>query len=173
MKSKIAFKIGFLSIIIFILIAAYFWFLYFHNGLGKEIKENKGIELINSGNINYVNAGINDPKSIIPVYYFRVKNNLENEFNYAIYLNEVRPSSVNDGCTKETIFSKKELDYELTLDSKIIKKGTLSDLSGNYLNITKVPGKSIHDYSLRIWLNNKATDIDSKHYHFIVELEEK
>ena len=171
MKNKNVFKIGFFSILVFIVIAAYFWYLYFHDGMGKILENQKGIELINNGNINYVNAQIGDSRLIIPVYYFRVKNNLNTPFKYILKLKEVSPSEVNDGCSSATIFLKNELRYELTLDNKVIKSGILSDL-GKELNSTSINGNSIQDYALRIWLNDNATNIDSKHYHYVVELEE-
>ena len=62
MKNKSVFVFGMISLVIFIGIAAYLWYLYFHNYEGRLIAENesfafmRGVEFVNSGPIDYVNA---------------------------------------------------------------------------------------------------------------------
>ena len=172
MKNKTVFKIAFISLIIFVIIATYFWFLYFNDLEGSTTKEKIRLELINNGGINYINAVVNDLEENIPNYYFRVKNNTDDNINYEIILQTVSPREVNDGCSDGTLFNSNELNYELKLDNKIIKTGVLSSLSNSILDGNNVKGNSINDYSLRIWLNEKATDTLSKHYHYIVSIRE-
>ena len=62
--------------------------MYFHEYEGKIIAENEGLEFMrsvefdNSGPIYYINATIGDDDSIIPKYYFRVKNNSKKDYEY-------------------------------------------------------------------------------------------
>ena len=172
MKNKTVFKLAFISLIIFIVVATYFWFLYFRDYDGSIVKEKIRLELINNGGIDYINAIPNDLDENIPTYYFRIKNNSEEDIKYDVFLQNVSPNAVKDGCTDSTIFSSNELNYELKLDNKVIKSGVLSMISNGILDNNKVSGNAINDYSLRIWLNDKAEDSLLKHYHYTVSVRE-
>ena len=111
MKSKNIIVLGIFSLVIFICIASYLWYIYFHEYEGKLLAQNEdlqfatGVELINSGSTTYLNATNTDDDSIIPTYYFRVKNNMDKDYNYVIYFENAR---ANDGCTDATTFIKEQ-----------------------------------------------------------------
>ncbi len=176
MKSKIVCTIGMICLIIFIGIASYLWYIYFGEYENKLIAENKGlefirgVEFINSGPIDYVNASILDTDEIIPTYHFRVKNNANKDFDYVLSFMETQGT---DGCTNDERFSADELEYELKLDNKVIKSGLVSSLENNLLDTNVIKGQSVNDYSLRIWLNKEIVDYENKHFHYIVTMKEK
>ena len=173
LKNKIVFKIGFISIIIFILLATYLWYLYFREYEGEVLAQNVRLELINKGRINYINAIPNDDEENIPTYYFRVKNSVDVPIEYEILIKDVSASEVGDGCSDATLFKREELKYELKRDNKVIASGKLSDLNNDVLDRTKMDGKMINDYSLRVWLNEEVlTTSLSKHYHYVINLKE-
>lgn len=172
-KNKTVFKIAFISICLFIVIAAYFWYLYFDNYEGKVLSKSIRLELVNSGNIEYVNASPDDPSNIIPTYYFRVKNNLDSSINYEITLDDISPSEVKDGCSEGTLFARDELRYILKRENMVIKTGHLSDLKNNVLDSATLSGHGIYDYSIKVSLDDKAGDNLARHYHFQVNLKEK
>ena len=172
MKNKTVFKLAFISLVIFVIVATYFWFLYFKDYEGTVTKEKIRLELINNGGINYINAVPNDIEENIPIYYFRIKNSANEAVNYDIFLQNVSPSEANDGCSSDMIFTSKELNYELKLDNKVIKTGVLSSLNNNVLDNNKVSGNSVNDYSLRIWLNDDAEGNLLKHYHYTISIRE-
>ena len=146
MKNKRVLNIAFFSLIIFIAIASYLWYLYFHDYENRIIAENpktefvRGVELVNTGGINYI-----------------------------ITINE---ENVKDGCSKSTRFSRDELEYELKLDNKVIKKEGLDKISNNILDTNTIKGNSINDYSLKIRLKSGITDYEEKHFHYVINLEE-
>ena len=172
MKNKKLFSIGFLCIVVFIGIGAYLWYLYFHEYEGDVLAKNIRLELVNNGNIDYINAKVDDTDDIIPIYYFRVKNNANTTINYEIVLKEVAPSEANDGCDDSTYLKRDELNYELKLDNKVIKKGLLSSVKNDVLDSNEIKGISSNDYSLRVWLNEEDENTKDKHYHYIVNLRE-
>ena len=172
MKNKTVFRIAFISLVIFVLVATYFWFLYFKDYEGSIKEEKLRYELINNGGINYINAVPNDLEANIPTYYFRVKNNVNDDIKYEIFLQSVSPSAVNDGCSTDMLFTSSELNYELKLDNRVVHSGNLSTLTNNVLDSNKVSGNSINDYSLRIWLNDNASTNLLKHYHYVVSFRE-
>ena len=176
MKNKGVLTIAMVSLFVFTGIASYLWYLYFHEYEGKLIDASpamrfiKGVELINSGNINYVNAEVDDDENVIPTYYFSVKNHSDKNYNYVILLEDIEGS---DGCTSATRLRQNELEYELTLDNKVIKTGGLDELNNNIRdeNIIKVNGTN--DYSLKIKLKESTTNYENKHFHYIINMKEK
>ena len=173
MKTRTIFKIAFISIFVFIIIGTYFWYLYFNTNEESFLSGEKGLKLINSGSIDYVNAIPLDDDYRIPIYYFRVKNYQNNAAKYAITLEDVSPSEANDGCSTGNLFKRSELKYILKLDNKIISKGLLSELDNNILDDNTVSGSSVNDYSLKIYLDENIQEYLNKHYHYRVNLVEK
>ena len=175
MNNRNIFRILFLVVLAFMTITSYLWYRYFHNyELGTLVKETApDIEIINSGKIDYINAKVGDTDDLIPVYYFRIKNNTANEIVYKILINDVSPSEAEDGCSNDTTFKRDELRYELSMKGKVISKGLLSSLVGDLLSVGMVPANSLNDYSLRVFLaDTKLNDTDSlkKHYHFVIDV---
>ena len=175
MNSKKVYTIGIVSLIFFMIIASILWYLYFNDYEKKLSSQNentefiRGVELLNSGEINYINATNTDDDSIIPTYYFRVKNNTNKNHNYVLYFEN---ATSNDGCTQETTFSRDELEYELKLDNKVIKKAGLNTIQNNVLDVNMVKANSVNDYSLKVRLKENVTDYDNKHFHYIVTMKE-
>ena len=172
MNRKLILSIALVCMIVFIIVGGYFWYLYFNDNESKIKDDNLRLELLNNGDVSYINAISNDTKDNIPTYYFKVKNHLDFSANYVLVFEEVSPQEANDGCSKDTYFKKEELLYELTLDNKIIKKGTLIDLKNNILDENLISGKETNVYSLTVYLKNDLTDILKKHYHYRITLKE-
>ena len=175
MKNKGVLTIAVICLIIFIGIASYLWYLYFHEYEGKLIEANpamqfiKQVELVNSKGIDYINASALDDDSIIPTYYFSVKNHSNKDYNYVILLEDV---DVDDGCSSATRFKRDELIYELKLDNKLIKTGGLETLNNNVLDKNIIKTGVTNDYSLKIKLKSDDTDYEDKHYHYVVNIKE-
>lgn len=167
MKTKVLFKIGYVSIFVFMVIAAYLWYLYFKNSFGPE--HDIALEFQSGNSINYINATIDDVDEAIPTYYFRVKNNVDKKIDYKILLEQTQG---NDGCTPATTFLPSEIVYELKKDNIIISTGLLSELSNNVLVENSINGNSTNDYSLRIRLDEDIENYLDKHFHYVVKLGE-
>ena len=175
MKHKNVIVVGIFSLIIFMGIASYLWYVYFTKYEEVELAKNektefiKTVELINSGSTTYLNATNIDADETIPVYYFRVKNSSNKNFNYTLYFQN---AVGNDGCTEETTFNRDELEYELKLDNKVIKSGGLETISNNELDINTVAGNSVNDYSLKVKIKENFTDYENKHFHYTITMKE-
>ena len=173
MNNKTVFKVAFISVLVFIIVGTYFWYLYFKNGEGELISKNVRLELVNNGNINYINASPLDPAERIPTYYFRIKNNSNSSIKYEVYLNDVKAVDANDGCNDATNYKRNELKYELKLDNKVIKTGLLTELLNNVLDENTILGNTTNNYSLRIWLSDGIDNAIYRHYHYVINLKEK
>ena len=176
MKNKKIFTVAIICLIIFMGIAAYLWYIYFHDYEKKLIDENcksefvNLVELKNTGNVNYVNADVDDSDSVVPVYYFSVINNSEKDFEYEVVIED---REGNDGCDASSRLKREELEYELRLDNKIIKKAGLDTLTKNVIDTNIIKNKSTNDYSLKIKLKNDDIDYHDKHFHYVVNIKEK
>ena len=176
MKNRGVLTIAILSLLIFVGISSYLWYLYFQNYENKLLDANpairflRGVELINSGNTNYINANASDDDSVIPVYYFSVKNHSDKDYNYVIIIED---SIGSDGCTSATRFKRNELEYELTLNGKKIQSGGLDTLSNNVLDKNVIKSNDTNDYSLKIKLKDEDINYENKHFHYIINMKEK
>ena len=176
MKNKSVFTVAMICLAIFIVIASYLWYLYFHDYEGKLIAENpkmefvRGVELVNTGNIDYVNAKPIDNDSLVPTYYFSVKSHSNKDYDYVIVLEN---ANGNDGCSEDTLLKRDELEYELKLDNKVIKVAGLETLSNNILDTNIIKSNGVNDYSLKIRIKNGVTDYEKKHFHYVINMKEK
>lgn len=157
-------------------IASYLWFLYFHEYEERIISQNsvlefiRDVELVNTGGVNYVNANVEDNESMVPTYYFSVRNKSNKDYNYVIVIED---TTGNDGCTAQTRFKRDELEYELKLNDELIQSGGLDTLQNNVLDTNIIKVNDTNDYSLKIKLKSDDTNFENKHYHYIVNMKEK
>lgn len=177
MKNKRILTIGIISLIIFIGLATYLWYLYFSDYEKKLISQDaidnitfaNSIELVNSGGTNYANATNKDDDAIIPVYYFRVSNKSDKEFEYVLLFENV---TVNDGCTPETTLKRSELEYELRLNDSVIQKGDLDSVDNDILETNTIASHSNNDYALKVKIKDNVTNYNDKHFHYVVTIKE-
>lgn len=176
MKSKSIISVGIFSLLIFTISASFLWYLYFVDCETKVLAQNKkfdfvrGVELVNGGSTTYLDATNNDNEENIPVYYFRVKNSTDSDFNYVIYFEN---AEVNDGCTKETTLSREELEFELTLDNKVIRSGGLEIIHNNILDVNTILKNSVNDYSIKVKIKPDTNNYANKHFHYKITMKEK
>ena len=176
MKNKGVFTIAIISLVLFMGIASYLWYLYFHEYEARIISGNsvlefiRDVELVNTGSINYVNANVLDNENMIPTYYFSVKNKSNKDYNYVIIIED---TTGNDGCTKDTRFKRDELEYELKYENEVIMSGGLDTLQNSVLDSNIVKANGTNDYALKIKLKSDDVDYENKHYHYIINMKEK
>lgn len=177
MKSKFVLGIGFISIMIFIIIGAYFWWLYFldYNSDGRFSNETFGYGSLVLVDIEGVNATTEESKESgvgTPSYIFRVDNNMTKSTKYTLYLEDAPYNLVNDGCSPMTTLKRSDLSYSLKLNGSIIRYGKLIDVKDNILDERGITIDTSNNYELRIWINDEAQDWEGKHYHYKVVLKE-
>lgn len=177
MKSKVVLSVGFVSIVLFVIIGAYFWWLYFldFNSDGKFQNESFGYGSLHLVDIEGVNSTDEESKENgigTPSYFFRVDNNKTSSTKYTLYLEETPYNMVNDGCSPETTLNREDLNYSFKLNGIIIKYGKLSEIEDNILDVRSINIEDSNNYELKIWINDEATDWEGKHYHYKVTMKE-
>lgn len=177
MKSRSVLVVGFISIIIFIIIGAYFWWLYFldYNSDGRFNNESFGygnIALVDIEGVNATNQESQENGIDSPAYLFRVDNNKTSTTKYVLYLEETPYNLVNDGCTMATTLQREELSFSLKLNGIIIKYGNMTEINDNILDEQVINIDNSNNYELKVWINEEAEEYEGKHYHYKVVLKE-
>lgn len=103
-------------------------------------------------------------------YRFQVKNSGTGKGTYRLLIQEMPFNQLNDGCTSETLLERSQLRYQLIMNGKEIKSGSLANIKNNILDIRQINVKNLHKYELRIWVGAHAqnTDWQEKHFHYSV-----
>lgn len=160
---------------IFILFSTLYWYTYFLD-LGSDGKLVKKVDTKGEGLIiiekNKIYVLYDEEGKDVPGYKFEIHNKNNKTQELTIKLVDIKPEIINDGCTKNTTFPKNVLNYELLLDEKTIKSGTLDKLEDNILDTREINKDSILKYELKISLNNLDEKYLGMHYHYKIVLED-
>lgn len=111
-----------------------------------------------------INGPIKDSeRDRVAPYKFSVRNAGTKSSNYELLIEDVIEKNV-----KNKLLSRKYLNYELLLDNKVVKSGSLSDINNNVIDKRKIEKDQIYNYGLRIWITGSATDTNwmNKYYNY-------
>ena len=175
MKNKITVTLLIVFIIIFSIVAFYFWYNYFlkfgsdGNLDGFNNKQNV-VTIVDENKIYSIyEEGTEEPINV-EGYKFRVENHSSENVRYSLIFTEIAPNLVNDGCSNKTILRPNELNYQLYYEDKVISQGNVAQINDNILDLRNIKGNDLHRYELKVWLNTSSSNNDGKHYHYKVEL---
>ena len=175
MKNKPILIILSVVMLIFIIIASYFWYIYFldlgsDGKYGKIKKDDSAITIVDENKIYAVFSSGVDYDEKAPGYKFKVVNRGLSTVDYVLKIKEISPSTIKDGCTEVTLLKSSELNYTLLFNGQVLKEGTLSDLN-NVLDKNTITIDTSNAYELKMWINDTSTDFNSRHYHYKIEIE--
>ena len=160
-------------IILFIGLSTYYWFwLFIDIGTDGTLKRKSVSETVSLVDENPV-YDVYDKEQIFNTfepYYFRITNTGTTK-KINVVLNDVDPSSINDGCNLETTLKREELTYVLKRENKEIKSGKLSDLKDNILYTDTILVDVTLHYSLEVNVDDYADPKEGYHYHYKLSLE--
>lgn len=180
MKNKVLIICAGLLLFIFLVFGTYAWYLYFLHASGDFTVNNNSKYLETTGIIFQDNGNnVYDTKaeslednniSHVPSYNFQVTNTNDKRGKYNLYIEDLPVNLVDDGCTENTLLTRKELKYQLSLNGKVIKEGFMETINDNILDSREIDGKETNNYSLKIYIHDEATDWFGKHYHYKVSI---
>ena len=176
MKKKLLLILGGIFIVLFVLVASYFWYLYFldlgsDGTLGKKDKNLSSLTLVDQNKLYATYTEGMEIYDNAPGYRFQVINSGLRTAKYRLQLVEIEPSKINDGCTPSSLLKQNELNYQLYFNNQIIKEGNLADLEGDIIDEQEISIDVTNNYELKIWVNSSATNYEGKHYHYKVDIE--
>ncbi len=180
MKNKVLLVCAAILLLIFLTFGTYVWYLYFLRASSgyavdskKQFTQYEGLVLIDNGDAVYDT----DAKSLhddnlenVPDYKFQVVNTKNSTEDYNLYIEDLPLNLVNDGCTEDTLLSRKDLKYQLSLNGNIIKEGLMDTINDNILDSRTILAKETNYYTLKIYIHDEALDWFSKHYHYQIKL---
>ncbi len=179
MKNKILLYSAALLLLVFLVFGTYCWYLFF---LGASDRYGSGnlssfrdhdIILNDDGNQVYYNDATSitdiEVKDLNP-YTFKIQNYGSASEIYTLYLEDVPINYVDDGCTYDTLLKRDQLKYQLKLNGEVVREDLLSNIDDNILDKGTIPKDKVYEYELRIFIHDKATNWEGKHYHYRVVL---
>ena len=180
MKNKTLIICGFFLLVIFIIFGTYAWYLYFLNVSGgfpvnnnSKYLENSGIIFQDNGNSVYdaqAESLEDDNIGIVPSYDFEITNTTNLKGKYNIYIEDLPVNAINDGCTEDTLLSRSQLKYQLTMNGKVVKEGLMDTINDNILDTREINANTTNNYSLKIYIHDTAINWFGKHYHYRVTI---
>lgn len=165
MKKRILLIIGVIILIIGVIFLSYISFQYF----GNKDAIVSTLEIVVDDQGNKVNLDkqvpIDDEETDdIKPYNFSVKNSGNSDIKYELLIEDF----VDDKNSTKKILSRKNLRYELTLNDKVIKVDTLSNVENNVIDVRTVSAKSRNNYELKVWITGKLDSSEwmDKYYSY-------
>lgn len=175
MKNRINVIIMIVLIVCFCTISFYFWFDYFtkigtKGNLSSANNQNNTLVFIDENKIYAeFEEGIEEPIDV-EGYKFKIENKGFKEARYELLFTEILPSQVKDGCTNKTTLRADELNYQLSLENKVISQGRVDQIAGKTLDLRTIDSYKSYNYVLKVWLNSSSENNEGKHYHYNVDL---
>lgn len=175
MKNQINVIVMIIFIVCFCTLSFYFWFNYFTNlGINGDLTgvNNKNSTLVFTDEDKIYASfkeGIEEPIDV-EGYKFKIENKGNKEVRYELMFIEILPSQVNDGCNNKTTLRADELNYQLSLEGKVISQGRVDQIAGKTLDLRTIDGFKNYNYVLKVWLNSSSENNEGKHYHYNVDL---
>lgn len=145
MTKKIFLALGGILLFAFVICTSFLWYKVFYYGdIGKintlqVQKESDEVAL----NENLVPMTEIEAQSV-PNYKFSIKNVNDFKSSYKVVFEEVNIT--------EAKLSKSQLNYELLLNGKIIKKGNLAKVKNNILDERYVMAGKTNNYELKVYI---------------------
>jgi len=180
MKNRILITCGGIVVLLFIILGAYAWYIYFLKSSGG-FNLNKGNRSTNSSGIIFQDDGNSvydsnatsleeDEVKDVPSYKFTVTNIKDNNAEYILYIEDLPVNAINDGCTESTLLKRSQLKYQLSLNGKVIKDDKMSNIKDNVLDSRVINGNTINTYNLKVYIHDEAEEWLGKHYHYKVTI---
>ncbi len=170
MKRKLLYILGGITLFLFIVLSAFGWYQIFYTKKGTENTKisNLMVKLEdNEKTIHEKDAVPTENTDAVDPYQFTVYNQTKDPTIYKVLLED----SVTTNIDKS--LSQSQLSYELSLNGKVIKKGTLDEIKNNVLDERSIEGEKENKYSLKIWLNEDTMDTDwiNKSYSYQITIQ--
>lgn len=172
-KKTLLIFIGAIALASFIMGTCFVWYKVFDKEpmsvTSFEVKlndEGKGVSI--------VNMFPTSPDKIdqIANYEFAIKNTGGQVGSYNLLLEETALNKLEDGCTEQTLLTRNQLQYLLTINGKLASKGLLSDIKKNIIDFRTINAAATNNYSLKIWVPESASNTawQNKHYHYHINI---
>ncbi len=169
MTKKIFLIFGGILLFVFIVITSFLWYkTFYYNNLGSvsslQIRKESEEVTINE-NLFPMSE---DEASSIKNYKFSVKNVNDFKSRYEVLFKEKKNQ-------KNSKLSNNQLNYQLFLNGKIIKKGSVSDIKNKLLDDRYIMPNNTNQYELKVYIpeSAKTTEWQNKSYSYKVEINAK
>ena len=97
---------------------------------------------------------------------------LYSDYTYNVLLEDSIISDDASYSSKE-LLTRNQLRYQLSLNGKVIKTGSLADIKNNVLDTRVLSSSNTNNYQLRIYVaeSSQNTSWQNKYYHFNINVQ--
>lgn len=177
MKRIILLIMAGIALFTFIFVTSILWYRFFYSGSSVGNDSVSSIEVRLDDNNDTINENGLIPldeetaKNLTP-YDFEVENTSDASTTYNVIIEDSIISDDANYSSKE-LLSRNQLEYQLSLNGKVIKTGMLSEIDNNILDTRNISGNTTNSYQLRVYVSEKAQDTNwqNKYYHFDIEVQ--
>ena len=175
MKTKILLIMAGFALFVFILTTSMLWFNFFYDEPDVNTISSIQVQLSDTNNVineaNLIPLDEETAKYLTP-YEFRVSNQSDAATTYNVLLEDAIISDDINYSSKE-LLSRNQLEYQLSLNGRVIKHGMLSDIKNNILDTRNIGTNQENYYQLRIYVSEKAQTSawQNKYYHFNIRVQ--
>lgn len=169
MKKKVFLIFSGVLLFFFIVCTSFLWYKVFYYG---DLGAINNLQVQKDSDEATLNENLfpmtEEESSIVSNYKFSIKNVNDFKSHYEVVFQEANNST-------NQILSKNQLNYQLTLNGKIIKEGNLAKLKNNILDERYVMPNKTNKYELKVYIANSAKDSDwqNKKYSYTVKINVK
>lgn len=151
--------IGLCFLVLFVfLLSCYFYQVFARKN--PSIISNLEVSFSDRGEI-IIHPDLANDSSLVEPYQFKIKNKGEVPAKYKIVL--------YDNSEKKNGIPRNDLQYELILNQKVIKTGTLDEIKNDILDSRSVSLQEENSYSLKVWLYSDD-DLENKSYNYYLKV---
>lgn len=145
MTKKIFLALGGILLFAFVICTSFLWYKVFYYGdIGKintlQVQKESDEVALNENLVPMTESW----STTVPNYKFSIKNVNDFKSSYKVVFEEVNIT--------EAKLSKSQLNYELLLNGKIIKKGNLAKVKNNILDERYVMAGKTNNYELKVYI---------------------
>ena len=182
MKRLILLILSGIALFAFIFTSSMLWYNFFYNGTYSIDADNDTDDTVSSIEVQLDDDNTISEGDLIPLdkemakniepYSFRVKNTNSVSAYYNVIIEDAMISNDVNYSSKELLL-RNQLEYQLSLNGKLIKTGMLSDIRNNILDSRTISENETNNYELRMYVSESALDTNwqNKYYHFNINVQ--
>lgn len=180
MKKLILLILSGIALFAFVFATSILWYNFFYSDVSNDSNISSLEVRLDDENNTINEEGLipldQDTAKNLEPYNFEVENTNSISTTYNVIIEDSIISD-DDSYSSKDLLSRNQLEYQLSLNGRVIKIGMLSDINNNILDTRNISGNSTNNYQLRVYVSETAqnTDWQNKYYHFDikVQMEEK
>ncbi len=176
MKKVIMLFLAGIALFAFIFATSMLWYRFFYSSTSNDSSISSITVQLDDENNTIDESGLipldDETATTLTPYEFSVRNSSDSDYTYNVLLEDSIISDDASYSSKE-LLTRNQLRYQLSLNGKVIKTGSLADIKNNVLDTRVLSSSNTNNYQLRIYVaeSSQNTSWQNKYYHFNINVQ--